>query len=401
MELYRYKAMNSEGRVKHSRLDAMNASDLESRLARMGLDLISFKRVSGRRRGGGGRPIQAVDIITFCVHLQQLLRAGVPMLEGLTDLRDTVDHPRLRDVISVMIESIQGGKNFSQSLAEFPYVFDETFVNLARAGEEAGQLPEVLSQLSENLKWQDEQTAQVKMVMIYPALVLVVVGIAVVVLMVKVVPELVKFVKSMGHELPWHTKLLIAVSNAFTHFWYLFIAVPLALVVGITVLSRTNPAFRRRWDAMKLDIPVFGPILKKIILTRFTNNFALMYASGITVLDSIKLSASVAGNKAVEEAVLNAGRQLAEGSGIAASFAESDLFPPLVLRMLRVGENTGSLDKALANVGYFYTRDVRESVDRLQKLLGPAITVLLGGLLLWVMMSVLGPIYDLISKIKV
>lgn len=401
MELYRYKAMNSEGRIKHSRLDAMNPSDLESRLARMGMDLISFKRVSGRRRGGGGRPIQTVDIITFCIHMQQLLRAGVPMLEGLTDLRDTLDHPRFRDVIAVMIESIQGGKNFSQALGEFPYVFDETFVNLARAGEEAGQLPEVLGQLAENMKWQDEQAAQVKMVMIYPSLVLVVVGIAVVVLMVKVVPELIKFVKSMGKELPWHTKLLIAVSNAFTHYWYLFIAIPVAVVVAITVLNRTNPAFRRRWDAFKLDIPVIGPIMKKIILTRFTNNFALMYASGITVLDSIKLSASVAGNKAVEEAVLNAGRQLAEGSGIAASFAESELFPPLVLRMLRVGENTGSLDKALANVGYFYTRDVRESVDRLQKILGPAITVLLGGLLLWVMMSVLGPIYDLISKIKV
>jgi type IV pilus assembly protein PilC len=229
----------------------------------------------------------------------------------------------------------------------------------------------------------------------------VVVGIAVVVLMVFVVPELIKFVKSMGQTLPWHTQLLLGVSNVVVKFWYLFIVVPTLAAVVINVMLRSNPMFRRRWDALKLELPVVGPIIKKVILTRFTNNFALMYASGITVLDSIKLSASVTGNKAVEEAVMSAGRQLAEGQGIAASFAESDLFPPLVLRMLRVGENTGSLDKALANVGYFYTREVRESVDRLQKILGPAITILLGGLLLWVMLSVLGPIYDLISKIKV
>jgi type IV pilus assembly protein PilC len=171
--------------------------------------------------------------------------------------------------------------------------------------------------------------------------------------------------------------------------------------IAIQILLATNPAFRRRWDAFKLDLPVIGPILKKIILTRFTSNFALMYASGITVLESIRLSSGVVGNAAVEEAVLNAGKQMAEGSGIAASFSESDLFPPLVLRMLRVGENTGSLETALANVGYFYTREVREAVERLQKVMGPGITVLLGILLGWVMLSVLGPIYDLISKIKV
>ncbi|MEZ5445674.1 MAG: type II secretion system F family protein [Gammaproteobacteria bacterium] len=401
MELYRYKAMTAEGRVKRSRLDAMNPSDLESRLGRMGLDLISYRKVGGKHRGGGGRPIKRVDLINFCVHLEQLLRAGVPMLDGLSDLRDSLEHPRFRDVIAVVIESIQGGKNLSQALSEFPYVFDTTFVNLVRAGEEAGQLPHVLHQIGENLKWQDEQAAQIKMLLIYPSLVLLVVGVAVVVLMVNVVPELLKFVKSMGGTLPWHTKALIAVSNAFTNYWYVIVAIPVLAAIVIQVLLRTNPAFRRRWDAFKLDLPVIGPILKKIILTRFTSNFALMYASGITVLESIRLSSGVVGNTAVEEAVLNAGKQMAEGSGIAASFSESDLFPPLVLRMLRVGENTGSLETALANVGYFYTREVREAVERMQKVMGPGITVVLGVLLGWVMLSVLGPIYDLISKIKV
>lgn len=401
MELYRYKAITRDGRIKRSRLDANNPGDLESRLSRMGLDLISYRQVRGRGRSAAGRTIRAVDLITFCVHLEQLLRAGVPMLEGLSDLRDTLEHPRFRDVISVLIESIQGGKNLSQAMAEFPYVFSETFVNLVRAGEEAGQLPEVLHQIGENLKWQDEQAAHVKMLLIYPSIVLVVVGIAVVVLMVNVVPELLKFVKTMGGELPWHTKLLMFVSSGFQNYWYVIVAIPIVTAIVIQILNKVSPPFQLRWDAFKLRLPVFGPILKKMTLTRFTNNFALMYASGITVLDSLCLSAGVAGNKAVEEAVLEAGRQIADGSGIAASFSESELFPPLVLRMLRVGENTGSLESALANVGYFYTRDVKESVERLQKIMGPVITIVLGALLGWVMLSVLGPIYDLISKIKV
>ncbi len=401
MEVYRYKAMTRDGTVKRSRIDAINIGDLESRLSRMGLDLISYRQVRGRSRAAGGRAIKRVDLITFCFHLEQLLKAGVPMLEGLSDLRDTMENPRLRDVIAVMIETIQGGKNLSQSMADFPYVFGDTMVNLVRAGEEAGQLPEVLRQIAESLKWQDEQASHVKTLLIYPSIVLVVVTIAVFVLMVNVVPELLKFVKTMGGELPWHTKLLTAVSGAFQHYWYLFLLVPVAAAVAITVGTRTSAPFRRSWDAWKLRAPVIGSILKKLILTRFTNNFALMYASGITVLDSIRMSADVVDNRAVEEAVLAAGRRIADGSGIAASFGESELFPPLVLRMLRVGENTGSLDTALANVGYFYTRDVKESVERLQKILGPGITIVLGVLLMWVMLSILGPIYDLISKIKV
>ncbi|MGQ0657847.1 MAG: type II secretion system F family protein [Chromatiales bacterium] len=401
MEVYRYKAIARDGTVKRSRLDAVNVGDLESRLSRMGLDLISYRQIRGRSRAAGGRTIRRVDLITFCFHMEQLLRAGVPMLEGLADLRDTMENPRLRDVIAVMIETIQGGKNLSQSMADFPYVFGDTMVNLIRAGEEAGQLPEVLRQIAENLKWQDEQASHVKTLLIYPSIVLVVVTIAVFVLMVNVVPELLKFVKTMGGELPWHTKLLTTVSGAFQEYWYLFLLAPVVAAVAIKVGAQVSPVFRRNWDAWKLRWPVIGPILKKLILTRFTNNFALMYASGITVLDSIRLSADVVDNKAVEEAVLAAGRRIGDGSGIAASFGESELFPPLVLRMLRVGENTGSLETALANVGYFYTRDVKESVERLQKILGPGITILLGGLLMWVMLSVLGPIYDLISKIKV
>jgi type IV pilus assembly protein PilC len=401
MEAFQYKAVNSAGQTSRGRLDAVNIADLEMRLTRMGLDLVNFRQLKSRGRNVGGRSIKRVDLINFCFHLEQLARAGVPMLEGLADLRDSMDSPRLRDVTSAMIESIQGGKNLSQAMADFPYVFGNVFVNLIRAGEESGQLPEVLKQITENLKWQDEQAAHTKKLFMYPAFVGVVVTGVLFFLMIYLVPELLKFIKNMGQELPLHTKILIFVSNFFVDFWYVILLVPILAVVTVLVGVRVSPSFRLAFDDWKLRVPIVGPILKKIILTRFASYFSLMYTSGITVLDCIRICADIVDNKAVEEAVLNAGRQIADGAGIAASFASSGLFPPLVLRMLRVGENTGALETALVNVGYFYTRDVKESIERLQTIIEPAMTFILGGLLAWVMISVLGPIYDLITKIKI
>jgi type IV pilus assembly protein PilC len=401
MEAFQYKAVNSAGQTSRGRLDAVNIADLEMRLTRMGLDLVNFRQLKSRGRNVGGRSIKRVDLINFCFHLEQLARAGVPMLEGLADLRDSMESPRLRDVTSAMIESIQGGKNLSQAMADFPYVFGNVFVNLIRAGEESGQLPEVLKQITENLKWQDEQAAHTKKLFMYPAFVGVVVTGVLFFLMIYLVPELLKFIKNMGQELPLHTKILIFVSNFFVDFWYVILLVPILAVVTVLVGVRVSPSFRLAFDDWKLRVPIVGPILKKIILTRFASYFSLMYTSGITVLDCIRICADIVDNKAVEEAVLNAGRQIADGAGIAASFASSGLFPPLVLRMLRVGENTGALETALVNVGYFYTRDVKESIERLQTIIEPAMTFILGGLLAWVMISVLGPIYDLITKIKI
>ncbi len=400
MEAFHYKAMNQQGRTVHGRADAVNVGDLEMRLARMGLDLVNYRQL--RSRGGiTGRGVKRVDLITFCFHLEQLARAGVPILEGLADLRDSVGNPRLREISSAMIESIEGGKNLSGAMAEFPRVFNDVFVSLIRAGEESGQLPRVLQHIVENLKWQDEQAAYAKRLFMYPSFVAVVVLAVVLFLMTYLVPELLRFIQGMGKELPLHTKVLIVVSDFFVDYWYLVLLVPLAAAAGIAFGVKTNPRFRLWFDDLKLRLPVIGPLMKKLILTRFANYFAIMYASGITVLDCIRAGEEIVGNTAVAQGVRTAGRDIADGSGISAAFERSGLFPPLVIRMLRVGENTGALEEALENVNYFYTRDVREAVERLQTVVEPAMTVILGGILAWIMISVLGPIYDLITQIKI
>lgn len=402
MELFKYKAVDKAGKFINGRSDAMNLGDLEVRLSRLDLDLISYSQI--RKKAASTliqHSLKRGDLITFCFHLEQLLRAGVPILESLSDLRDSVGNSRMREVIIAMIETIGGGKSLSEAMADFPNEFGDVFVNLIRAGEESGELANVLEHITENLKWQDEQTAYTKKLFIYPTFVLITIIIVVFFLMLYLVPELTTFMQNMGEELPLHTRVLISVSGFFTKFWYLIVFIPVIIVLGVSATMRVNPEFRRKVDGWKLQVPLFGPILKKMIMTRFTNYFAIMYASGITVMDCVKSGEKIVGNTAVAAAVNEAGRLIGEGSGISAAFQQTQLFPPLVLRMLRVGENTGTLEKSLQNVSYFYNREVKESVGKVQEAIGPMLTVMIGLLVGWIMFSVLGPIYDLISKLKI
>ena len=400
MEVYRYRAMNDQGRILQGKVDAVNPADLEVRLSRLGLDLVNYKEVKTKNKNVTGRGIKRTDLITFCFHLEHLVRAGVPIIEGLSDLRDTLDNKRLREVTAAMIESIEGGKNLSGAMADFPFVFNKVFVSLIRAGEESGQLGLVLEKIIENLKWQDEQAAHTKKLLMYPSLVFIVVLAVVFFLMIYVVPQLTSFLSTMGQELPAQTKFLIACSEFLRNYWFLVLPLPFLAAFGVWFGVLTNPKFAESMDGLKLRIPVVGPLLKKIIVTRVCNVFSIMYSSGITVLECIRITEDVAGNRAVQRAVRDAGRMIADGGGISNSFAETNLFPPLVVRMLRVGENTGALEQALSNVTYFYTRDVRESIGNLQAMIMPGITVLLGALILWIMSSVLGPIYDLFTQIQ-
>jgi type IV pilus assembly protein PilC len=401
MEAFQYKAVDDRGRITVGKIDAVNIADLETRLDRMGLDLVNYKDLGPTGPKITGVGVSRRDLITFCFHLEQTSRAGVPILESLEDLRDSSDNPRMREVVAAMIDSIEGGRTLSQAMRNYPAVFDSIFCNLVRAGEQSGEIAQVFYQLGENLKWQDEQAAQTKKLLIYPAFVGTVVIAVVFFLMVYLVPELLRFVKTMGQELPMHTKILIVVSNAFVQYWYLFVLIPMLVVAGLMIAVRVNETARYQYDAFKLKIPIIGPILRKIILTRLTSFFAMMYASGITIIECIRTGEQIVGNKVIERAMHQVGQHIADGATLSTSFERTELFPPLVLRMIRVGENTGALEESLINISYFYTRDIKESIEKLQSMIEPTMTVVLGAIIGWVMLSVLGPIYDLITKVKI
>ena len=401
MGFYRYKGIDARGRIKKGKTRASNGADLEIRLRKMGLELISYKtsllpglRLTLRR-------VKRRDLILFCFHLEQTLCAGVPILESLQDLRDSADNPRLREVCAAMLESIEGGKALSEAMREFPDVFSEVFINLIRAGEQTGKLGTILDSLGANLKWQDEQASMAGKLIMYPVFTGAVISGVVFFLMIYLVPELLAFVRTTGSELPAHTVLLITVSGGFADYWYVILFAPMLIITLMVIGARTSPGFRLVLDRIKLSAPVFGPVLKKLILARLSSLFAMMYSSGITVIDCISAGERSAGNLAIEKAMNSVGRAVVDGNSLADSFATSGLFPPLILRMIRVGETTGALAPSLENVAYFYTRDVRESVGRLQSMIEPVMTLLLGTIIGWVMFSVLGPIYDLITGLKI
>lgn len=399
MSLYTYKAVTQDGRTVNGRIDALNIVDLEMRLRRMELDLINGDPVSNRSLFSGS-DVPRREIIHFCFHLELLVRAGVPILEGLSDLRDTLEHPRFREVVAGLVESIEGGQKLSQAMEGHSKVFNKVFISLIRAGEDTGRLPEVLQNLTESLKWEDELASQTKKLIMYPAFVGTVVLSATFFLMIYMVPQLKQFVKNMGQVLPMQTKVLFFVSDLLVSYWYFALLLPILLVLGLKTLLHVNPLARVRFDGLKLKFPLIGDILRKIILSRFANTFALLYSSGIPILESIRTTQDVVGNLVVRRGLERVEQLIGEGQNVTAAFHSIGFFPPLVIRMLRVGESTGALDAALMNVSYFYNRDVKESVEKVQQLIEPMLTVVLGCLLGWIMLSVLGPVYDVISKIK-
>lgn len=400
MALYAYRAMDPGGRRLRGTMDAANSADLELRLHRMELDLIDFK-LARRARTPRRRVIERRDLINFCFHMEQTTGAGVSILESLGDLRDSMDHARLRDIVTDLIESIEGGLQLSAALAHHPAVFDQTFISLIAAGEHSGKIADVFRNLSESLKWQDELAAHTKKILMYPVMVAAVVGAVTFFLMIYLVPQLTLFIKNMGGALPLHTRALIFVSGIFIHYWYALLLAPVLAAAGARIWLRRSEQARFALDGCKLRLWLIGPVLHKIILARFATFFALMYASGITILECIRLSEGIAGNLVVAAGLRRAARLISEGQGVTAAFEHAGIFPPLVIRMLKVGEATGALDSALRNVSYFYNREVRDRIEKVQAMIEPAMTVILGLLLGWIMLSVLGPIYDTIGSIKI
>ncbi|VAW82845.1 Type II secretory pathway, component PulF [hydrothermal vent metagenome] len=399
MSAFDYKAVDSYGKTVLGRIDASNDDDLELRLTRMGLDLINYKSASKHPFSLRSRHIRRPELVAFCFHLEQLTRAGVPILESLRDLRDSVTNQRFREVISSIIEDIEGGKTLSQALAVFPTIFGTVFVSLIAAGEKSGMLSDVLKSLSESLKWQDELASHTKKIVMYPAFVGVVILGVIGFLMIYLVPQLIGFIQNMGGEIPAHTRVLLYVSDIIINYWHIVLAAPFLIFFGLRYWARNSKNGRYKIDYLKLRMLPVGPIYQKIIMARFTSNFALLYEAGVTVLDCIRMGEKLVNNSVVAEALQHVRKQIGEGVGLTASFQNTGLFPPLVLRMLKVGESSGALDTALENVSYFYNRDVRESIERIQTLIEPVLTLVLGAMLGWVMMSVLGPVYDMLGQV--
>lgn len=397
MALYNYKAMTREGFIRNGALEAVNEADLEKRLLNMRLDLIKATQSVERKVSMNRHHVEKRELILFCMQMAQMTRAGVPLLEALTDMRDSVEGMQFKEVIGSLIEAIESGKNMSQALEEYPNIFDTLFINLIRAGEATGKLGDIFESLSEMIKWQDELSASTKKLLTTPLIVGTVVLGVTAFLMIYLVPQLIDFIENMGEELPAHTRALIATSDFMVNYWYIVLLGPPAIFAAVKIAAATNPKFQFALDGYKLKIPRIGQVMQKIILSRFANFFAMMYAAGIPILHSLEIAEGIIDNRVIRAALNRAREDIEQGEPISTSLANTGMFPPLIVRMLKIGETTGKLDKALLNVSYFYERDIKDNIDKLQSMIQPAMTVVLGSLLGWVMVSVLGPVYSSLS----
>ena len=399
---YKFKTIDAAGKVRSDSMVASNPMELEKRLASMGFDLLSYKEHSKLSSSVlQKKTISRRELINFTFHVEQLTKSGVPLLDSLKDIRNSIEYSNFTDVLQTVIDDIEGGKTFSLALAEHPQVFDKVYVTLVRVGEETGNLSDVLKDLAETIRWQDELASHTRKIMIYPAIVTVVVICVVSFLMIYLMPQLLPFIKNIGTEIPFYTKVLISISGAFVDYWYVIFSLPLMIYAAVVIVANKNIAVRYFIDGIKLKIWLIGPLVSKIKLARFANYFAMMYSSGITVLDALNISENMVDNLVLEDSINKARSSIAEGSQISESFESVGVFPSMIVRMLKVGEDTGAMDEALLNVSYFYNREVKESIDKLEPAMMPVLTIILGGIMMWIMMAVLGPVYDAVSTIKI
>ena len=399
MPSYKYKSLNKQGKYINGQLSAANEIDLEKRLEELNLDLIDCKEMATNGLASKGK-ISSKELILLCVQLEQLEKAGVPIVESLNDLRDNADTARMKNLMTDINESVRNGSVLSVALATHPETFDEIFVGLVAAGEKTGQLHIIFSHLANHLKWVDLIRSRVKKASTYPIFLLFLMCAIVALMMLFVIPKLANFLSAQSFELPIYTVALIATSNFFQNYWYVVFGVPVILIIFVKAMIASSDDIAYKFDQLKLRLPVFGPLIRKIEMARFCRFFSITYRSGIGILECLDISSNVIKNRVIKESVINARNSVFDGVPLTNSLRATGQFPTLVLRMIKVGEDGGNLDETLENVNFFYDKEVNDSVDRLLGMIQPALTIVLGAMMMWISVAVFGPLYGSFSKMS-
>ncbi len=398
---YRYRAINQTGRVVRGAVFAANEQDLNGLIESSGLDLIEFKTVSEKRLSKLlQQRVNVRDLIQMSIHLEQLQRAGLPLLESLVEVRDSTTTPRLRDALSQITREVNDGVSLSEAFGSHPKLFGHVFQSLVAAGEQTGQMAEAFSQLVAHLKWSDEMTIKVKKATRYPSILAVVVTIVIIFMMSFVVPQITTLLKANGTELPFMTQALVSTSDFVRDYWFMLPILVVGAVLGVTSGRNISQEFRYTTDYYLLRVPVIGSVLRKIALARFAYMFATMFRGGIELLACLDASKRLVNNLALAEALSIVREGVQSGVGLSTAMRSSGEFPSLVLRMIKIGEDSGNMSDALNNVAEIYNRDVDESVQGMISFIEPALTVVMGGIMAWIAIAVFGPIYDSLGAIN-
>jgi type IV pilus assembly protein PilC len=398
MPSFTYTARAVNGELKTATVQAANREDVVAQLRRQRLTVVKVDEEAAKKKPRGGA-IKMRDIVIFTRQFSTMINSGLPLVQALDILSKQTENKTLADVTRAVVFDVESGHTVADALAKHPRAFSELYVNMVAAGEAGGILDTILMRLAVFMEKTDALIRKVKGAMIYPGVIMSVAVIAISVLLVFVIPVFEKMFGSVGLALPLPTRIVIGVSAFLRGYWW---ALGAAITGGVFALRSyyATPSGKLRIDKLLLSMPVLGDVLRKSAVSRFTRTLGTLISSGVSILDGLEITAKTAGNRVIQDAIMSSRSSIAGGDTIAAPLAKSNVFPPMVISMISVGESTGGLDEMLSKIADFYDEEVDAAVSGLLALFEPVMIVFLGVIVGGMVVAMYLPIFDMINAVQ-
>src|SRR5688572_24515696 len=401
MAQFEYTAKNAtSGQILKGTMDVPTRDEVIAFIRKNRMILVSVReaptQLSFKLPGGG---VKTRAVVIFTRHFSTMITAGLPLVQSLSILAQQTENKTLKDITKAVVYDVEAGNTVADALAKHPKAFSGLYVNMVAAGEAGGILDTILMRLATFLEKNDALVRKVKGAMTYPAVIMSVAGLAIVVLLVKVIPVFKDMFGSVGMELPLATRIVIGMSAFLTSYWWALLAGIVATVLGLRAWYKTSGG-QLAIDAFMLKMPVLGDLLRKSAVSRFTRTLGTLISSGVSILDGLEITAKTSGNRVISDAIMASRASIAGGDTIAAPLQKSAVFPPMVISMIAVGEQTGGLDEMLSKIADFYDEEVDAAVGGLLSLLEPIMIVFLGIVVGGMVVAMYLPIFDMINAVQ-
>ena len=400
-QVWVWEARTKQGEVKKGEMEAGDSEAVNSRLKSLGLNPVKVRRkpleISLRLPGIGG--VSGKDLLVFTRQFATMIDAGLPLVQCLDILGTQMDNPTFRRVIFAIKAKVESGSTFADALKDHPRVFDELYVQLCQAGEVGGILDTILNRLATYKEKSEKLKRKVRGAMIYPAIVLTVAVGVTAVLLLRVTPVFAKMFSDFGQALPAPTQFVVDLSAFLQSYFFVLVGIGVGIVAAV-VMTYRNPAGRRVIDRTLLKLPLFGPVIRKVAVARFTRTLGTMISSGVPILDALDVTAKTAGNRIIEEGIYYVRTKISEGKNIAGPLLETKVFPPMVVQMIGVGEATGAMDAMLNKIADFYDDEVDTAIAGLTSLIEPVMMVFLGVVVGGFLIAMYLPIFNIAGAVQ-
>lgn len=406
MPQFRYQARSAAGDLLEGSMEAVSSAMVADQLLANGSTPVRITEESDKGSGisvlswqFGGRRIDPEDLILFCRQMYSLTKAGVPLLRALRGMTESACKPIMAETLQAVLDDLEGGRDLSGALRRHPRIFPPLVVNMIQVGESSGRLDESFNEVATYLTREKQTADQIKAALRYPSFVVTAIAIAIVIITLFVIPAFEKLFRSQGAQLPLPTRIILGLSNFAVSWWWAILLALVAVFFSWRAWIRTEQG-ALIWDRFKLRLPVVGSIIHRAILVRFARGFAMGYGAGVPLIQSLALTAQAVGNSYVQQRLGKLRRGVEHGDTLTRSAAASEMFTPLVLQMLAVGEETGSVDTMLLEVGDFYEREIEYDISRLSSAIEPILIVVIGAMVLVLALGVFLPMWNMASVMR-